>query len=100
MFTATIQATEEAIINALFAGETMEGINGNKVYGLPKERVAQIMKNYFHPIVIKKINELHFESMDTNSQIENSSLINEDLAPIPQEKRKWGTWNYAAFGSV
>ncbi len=25
------------------------------------------------------------------------SLINEDLAPIPQEKRKWNTWNYAAL---
>jgi L-aminopeptidase/D-esterase-like protein len=46
LFTATIQATEEAIINALFAGETMEGINGNKVYGLPRERVTQIMRQY------------------------------------------------------
>ena len=27
----------------------------------------------------------------------NSSLINEDLAPIPQNKRTWGTWNYAAL---
>jgi NCS1 family nucleobase:cation symporter-1 len=27
----------------------------------------------------------------------NNSLINEDLAPIPQEKRTWGTWNYAAL---
>ena len=27
----------------------------------------------------------------------NSSLINEDLAPIPQSKRTWGTWNYAAL---
>ena len=26
-----------------------------------------------------------------------SSLTNEDLAPIPQEKRTWGTWNYAAL---
>lgn len=26
-----------------------------------------------------------------------SSLINEDLAPIPPEKRTWGTWNYAAL---
>ena len=26
-----------------------------------------------------------------------SSLINEDLAPIPPSKRKWGTWNYAAL---
>ena len=27
----------------------------------------------------------------------DSSLINEDLAPIPQDKRTWGTWNYAAL---
>ncbi len=27
----------------------------------------------------------------------NSSLTNEDLAPIPQSQRKWGTWNYAAL---
>ena len=26
-----------------------------------------------------------------------NSLINEDLAAIPQEKRTWGTWNYAAL---
>src|SRR5690349_23882314 len=26
-----------------------------------------------------------------------SSLYSEDLAPIPQNKRKWGTWNYAAL---
>ena len=30
------------------------------------------------------------------SMTENT-LINEDLAPIPVEKRKWGTWNYAAL---
>ncbi|MBS1918878.1 MAG: NCS1 family nucleobase:cation symporter-1 [Bacteroidetes bacterium] len=27
----------------------------------------------------------------------DASLINEDLAPVPFEKRKWGTWNYAAL---
>src|SRR5215468_6403740 len=27
----------------------------------------------------------------------NNSLYNEDLAPISYEKRKWGTWNYAAL---
>ncbi len=27
----------------------------------------------------------------------SSSLINEDLAPIPSAKRTWGTWNYAAL---
>jgi L-aminopeptidase/D-esterase-like protein len=46
LFAATIQATEEAIINALFAGQTMEGIYGNKVYGLPKEKVINILKKY------------------------------------------------------
>jgi L-aminopeptidase/D-esterase-like protein len=46
LFIATIQATEEAIINALFAGKTLVGINGNTVYGLPKEVVIQILKKY------------------------------------------------------
>ena len=27
----------------------------------------------------------------------DGSLINEDLAPVPQDKRTWGTWNYAAL---
>jgi nucleobase:cation symporter-1, NCS1 family len=27
----------------------------------------------------------------------DDSLINEDLAPVPQNKRTWGTWNYAAL---
>src|SRR6187551_2506642 len=35
--------------------------------------------------------------MDENQAIQTSSLINEDLAPISREKRKWGTWNYAAL---
>lgn len=31
------------------------------------------------------------------SQTHDSSLLNEDLAPIPKNKRTWGTWNYAAL---
>jgi L-aminopeptidase/D-esterase-like protein len=46
LFAATIQAVEEAIINALFAGKTLVGINGNTMYGLPKERVVSILKKY------------------------------------------------------
>ena len=34
LFEATVQAVEEAIINAMVAAETMEGINGNKAYAL------------------------------------------------------------------
>ena len=35
--------------------------------------------------------------MTQHQTIPNSSLINEDLAPIPASKRTWGTWNYAAL---
>lgn len=35
--------------------------------------------------------------MDTATTIQSSSLYSEDLAPIPQSKRTWNTWNYAAL---
>ncbi len=35
--------------------------------------------------------------MNGNQSIYDNSLINEDLAPVPLEKRTWGTWNYAAL---
>ncbi len=46
LFEATVQAVEEAIINAMVAAETMEGINGNKAHALPHKRVIQILKKY------------------------------------------------------
>ncbi len=46
LFRATVEATEEAIVNALVAGQTMTGINGNTVYGLPHDRLQAIMKKY------------------------------------------------------
>ena len=46
IFSATVQATEEAIINALVAAETMTGRDGNTVYGLPHERLKEVMKKY------------------------------------------------------
>jgi D-aminopeptidase len=46
LYKATIEATEEAIINALLAAETMEGINGNTLFSIPKEELKQIMKKY------------------------------------------------------
>ena len=46
LFEATVQATEEAIINAMVGAETMEGINGNKSFGLPHKLVIDILKKY------------------------------------------------------
>jgi D-aminopeptidase len=46
LFAATVQATEEAIVNALAAGEDMTGLNGHRVYTLPVERVRNILSRY------------------------------------------------------
>ncbi|MHA4844696.1 DmpA family aminopeptidase [Flavitalea antarctica] len=46
VFKATVEATEEAIINALVAAEDMEGINGNKYFAIPHKRLQEVMKKY------------------------------------------------------
>ncbi len=46
VFEATVQAVEEAIINAMVAAETMEGINGNKAYALPHDLLIESLKKY------------------------------------------------------
>lgn len=46
LFMAVIEATEEAIINSLFAAETMTGNEGHKVKELPKEDVIKILKKH------------------------------------------------------
>ncbi len=46
LFVATIEATEEAILNSLFAAEDMSGRDGNLIESLPKEKVLEIMKKY------------------------------------------------------
>ncbi|MDT8401275.1 MAG: P1 family peptidase [Bacteroidales bacterium] len=46
LFLAAIEATEEAILNSLFAAETMTGNQGNKVEKLPLDEVLKIMKKY------------------------------------------------------
>lgn len=46
IFTATVQATEEAIINAMVAAETMTGVNGNTVYAIPHDRLKDVMRKY------------------------------------------------------
>ncbi len=46
LFEATVQATEEAILNSLLAAETMTGIDGNTVYALPHDRLGEVLKKY------------------------------------------------------
>lgn len=46
IFDATVQAVDEAIINALVAAETMTGFNNHKAAALPHDRLRQILKKY------------------------------------------------------
>ena len=46
LFLATVQATEEAVINAMIAAETMTGANDKTVYALPHDRLREVLKKY------------------------------------------------------
>jgi D-aminopeptidase len=46
LFTATVQATEGAIVNALLAAETMTGANDLRIYAMPVDRLRAAMKKY------------------------------------------------------
>jgi D-aminopeptidase len=46
LFEATIQATEEAVVNAMVAAETMSGADGLKVYALPHDRLRAALRKY------------------------------------------------------
>jgi D-aminopeptidase len=45
LFMAVIEATEEAIINSLFAAKTMTGKNGREVKAIPLEQILKLMEN-------------------------------------------------------
>ena len=46
IFLATVQATEEAVVNAMVAAETMRGINDREVIALPHDRLREVLKKY------------------------------------------------------
>ncbi|MBV9339739.1 MAG: P1 family peptidase [Acidobacteria bacterium] len=46
LFLATVQATEEAVVNALVAAETMTGVNGHTVVALPHDQLQEILRKY------------------------------------------------------
>ncbi len=46
LFLATVQATEEAVVNAMVAANTMTGIDGHTAIGLPHDRLREALKKY------------------------------------------------------
>jgi L-aminopeptidase/D-esterase-like protein len=46
LFEATVQATEEAVVNAMVAAKTMTGPDGHTVEALPHDRLREVLKKY------------------------------------------------------
>ncbi|HEU5239294.1 MAG TPA: P1 family peptidase [Pyrinomonadaceae bacterium] len=46
LFQATIDATEEAVVNAMLAADTMTGADGIRLFGLPADRVVAALRKY------------------------------------------------------
>jgi len=46
LFAATVQATEEAIVNALVAAKDMQGQDGHYAIALPHDRLVELLKRY------------------------------------------------------
>lgn len=46
LFGATVEAVEEAIVNALCMGETMTGLGGRTAHALPLDRLVEVMRKY------------------------------------------------------
>jgi len=46
IFEGVVQATEEAILNTMFAAETMTGVQGHRVTALSHDRVKEVLKKY------------------------------------------------------
>jgi len=53
LFEATVQATEEAVVNAMITAKTMTGINGHLVEALPHDRLREVLKKYNRLTAIK-----------------------------------------------
>src|SRR5688500_1364805 len=49
IFGATVEATEEAIVNAMLAAETMTGADDLRVHALPHDRLREVMRKYPMP---------------------------------------------------
>ncbi|MFZ5792493.1 MAG: P1 family peptidase [Pseudomonadota bacterium] len=46
LFEAAAEATEEAILNAMIAAETMTGFKGRTVHALPHDKLVEVMRRY------------------------------------------------------
>lgn len=54
LFMATIEATEEAILNSLFAAKDVVGYRGHSIKAIPIEKIIELLKQHGRKIIDKK----------------------------------------------
>jgi L-aminopeptidase/D-esterase-like protein len=72
LFDATVQATEEAVINALVASDTMTGAGNHRVVGLPHDRLRAVLRKYNRladPGALKRPDSQEMESDPTPGRV-------------------------------
>ena len=46
VFRATVESTEEAVVNAMVAATDMTGADGHRVIALPHEQLREVLRKY------------------------------------------------------
>jgi L-aminopeptidase/D-esterase-like protein len=46
IFLATVQAVEEAVVNAMIAARDMTGVDGHKVRAIPQKELVEVLRKY------------------------------------------------------
>ena len=46
IFQATVEATEEAIVNSLVAARSMTGVDGLRIYAIPHDELKTALRKY------------------------------------------------------
>jgi len=46
LFTAAVRASEEAIVNAMVAAETMTGVDGHTIHAIPHDTLREVLRDY------------------------------------------------------
>src|ERR1700685_103308 len=70
LFEATVQTTEEAVVNALVAAQTMTGADGHTAEALPHDRLRDVLKKYNRLVEAKRpeVGGEHLNSEEANPQ--------------------------------
>ena len=88
LFYATVQSTEEAILNAFLAAETMTGADEFRVTALPRDRLLAAMRKYGRSRLTKRIACLTLSKEIFEVRMAESTVTSKGQITIPKVVRE------------